>query len=84
MTIRVNVELMPGLGRVKKENVFVLDLPVSTTLKAMLLKTGFKEEEIEHLRVFVNERIVPLNKPLKNGDNVWVGIVLGGGGGGFS
>ena len=79
MTIRVKVELMPGLGRVRKENVFNLELPANSTLKSMLIKTGFNEDEIEHLRVFVNEKIVPLQKTLKEGDNIWVGIVLGGG-----
>jgi len=70
---------MPGLRRVRKENVFDLELPPGTTLKSMLMEAGFKAEEIEHLRVFVNEKLVPLNKTLKDGDSIWVGIVMGGG-----
>jgi len=79
MTMKVNVELMPGLGRARKENLFSLELPVNATLKSALIKAGFKEDEVEHLRVFVNEKIVPLEKTLKDGDQIWVGIVLGGG-----
>lgn len=79
MTIRVKVELMPGIRRVRKGNVFNLEIPANSTLKSMLIKTGFKEDEIEHLRIFVNGKLVPLNKALKDGDNIWVGIVIGGG-----
>lgn len=79
LTIRVKVELMPGIRRVRKENVFNLEIPSNSTLKSMLIKTGFKKDEIEHLRVFVNEKLVHLNKALKDGDNIWVGIVIGGG-----
>ena len=70
---------MSGLRRVRKNNVFDLELPDNSTLKSMLIKTGFKKDEIEHLRVFVNEKLVTLNKALKDGDDIWVGIILGGG-----
>ena len=70
---------MPGLRPVRKNNVFDLELPDDSTLKSMLIKTGFKEDEIEHLRVFVNEKLVSFNKALKDGDDIWVGIILGGG-----
>ncbi len=79
MTMKVNIELMPGLGRARKENKFSVELPANATLKAALVKAGFKDDEVEHLRVFVNEKIVSLDKSLKDGDQVWVGIVLGGG-----
>ncbi len=79
MTIKVNVELMPGLRRVRKNNAFELELPDNSSLKSMLIKAGFKEDETEHLRIFVNEKISHLNKALKDGDNIWVGIILGGG-----
>lgn len=79
MTIKVKVELMPGLRQVRKDNVFNLELPDNSTLKSLLIKAGFKEDETEHLRVFVNEKIAPSNKALKDGDNIWVGIILGGG-----
>ena len=70
---------MSGLRPVQKNNVFDLELPDDSTLKSMLIKTGFKEDEIEHLRVFVNEKFVSFNKVLKDGDDIWVGIILGGG-----
>ena len=79
MSIRVKVELMPGLRPIRKEKVFDLQLPEKTTLKSTLTKIGFKEEEVEHLRVFVNEKITDLNKVLKDGDSIWIGIILGGG-----
>lgn len=79
MTVRVKVELMPGLRPVRKENPFELELSPETSLRAMLLQVGFKEEETEHLRVFVNERLAPLNKTLKDGDSIWIGVVMGGG-----
>lgn len=79
MTIRVKVELMPGIRRVQKKNIFDVELPKDSTLKTMLIKTGFKEDEIEHLRVFVNEKLTSLNKVLKDGDSIWVGIIIGGG-----
>ncbi|MGQ9787857.1 MAG: FAD binding domain-containing protein [Candidatus Hadarchaeaceae archaeon] len=69
---------MPGLRPIRKENVFEMELPTEITLQSMLLKAGFREDEIEHLRVFVNEKLAPLNKALKNGDNIWIGIVIGG------
>ncbi|MEM3420942.1 MAG: MoaD/ThiS family protein [Candidatus Hadarchaeum sp.] len=79
MSIRVKVELMPGLRPVRKENVFEMELPPESNLKSMLLEVGFREDEIEHLRVFVNEKLASLNKELKDGDNIWIGIVMGGG-----
>lgn len=79
MAIRVKVELMPGIRRIRKNNVFELVLPNNSTLRTMLIKTGFKKDEIEHLRVFVNEKLAPLNKTLKNGDDIWIGMVIGGG-----
>jgi len=79
MTIRVKVELMPGIRRVRRDRAFELALPNNSTLRTMLIKTGFKRDEIEHLRVFVNEKLAHLNKVLKNGDNIWIGIVIGGG-----
>lgn len=79
MGIRIKVELMPGLRPVREENVFEMELPPDSTLKSMLLEVGFREDEIEHLRVFVNEKLASLNKELKDGDNIWIGIVMGGG-----
>lgn len=79
MTIKVKVELMPGLRQAQQGNVFDLELPDNSTLKSLLIKMGFKEEEIEYLRTFVNEKIATAKKALKDGDNIWVGIILGGG-----
>ncbi len=77
--IRVKVELMPGLGRERREPKFELDLADGSNMKSMLAKIGFKEDEVDHLRVFVNEKLVSSSKVLKDGDEVWVGIIIGGG-----
>ncbi|MGC8817302.1 MAG: MoaD/ThiS family protein [Candidatus Hadarchaeum sp.] len=79
MSIRVKVELMPGLKPVRKENVFEMELPSDITLRETLLEIGFRENEIEHLRAFVNEELAPLDKTLKDGDSIWIGVVIGGG-----
>ncbi len=79
MTMRVKVELMTGLRRAQKEKIFEMELPKESTVKDLLLKIGFKEDEIEHLRVFVDEKLVTQSKVLKGGENIWVGIIIGGG-----
>lgn len=79
MSIRVKVELMPHLRRSRKETTFGLELPEDTTVETMLAKLGFKEEEMQHLRIFANNKAAPLDKMLKDGDDIWVGVVVGGG-----
>jgi len=79
MTIRVKVELIPTLRRLRKETKFNLELPDGTTVGAMLGELEFKEDEIEHLRIFVNNKSERLTKVLKDGDEIWVGIFVGGG-----
>ena len=79
MTIRVKVELMTGLRRAQKEKIFEVELPNDSTVKDLLTKLGFKEDEAEYLRVFVNEKLVTLSKVLKGGEDIWVGIIIGGG-----
>ncbi|MEW6592339.1 MAG: MoaD/ThiS family protein [Candidatus Hadarchaeota archaeon] len=76
--MKVKVELMPGLRQQRKEKI-ELELPEGTTVRAMLLKLDFRESEIEPLRVFVNGELAGLNKALKDGDDIWVGMVIGGG-----
>ena len=79
MTIRVKVELIPTLRRSRKETKFDLELPDGTTVGAMLGELEFKEDEIEHLRIFVNNKSERLTKVLKGDDEIWVGIFVGGG-----
>ena len=79
MTIRVKVELIPTLRRSRKETKFDLELPDVTTVEAMLAELGFKEDEMEPLRIFVNNKSARLDKVLKDDDGVWVGIIVGGG-----
>lgn len=79
MTIRVKVELMPTLRRLREGRSFGLELPDNTTVGTMLAELGFKEDEIEHLRIFVNNKWARLDKLLKEGDDIWVGVVVGGG-----
>jgi len=45
----------------------------------MLGELEFKEDEIEHLRIFVNNKSERLTKVLKDDDEIWVGIFVGGG-----
>jgi len=45
----------------------------------MLAELGFKDDEMNHLWIFVNNKLERLEKNLRDGDDVWVGIVVGGG-----
>jgi molybdopterin converting factor small subunit len=78
MTIRVKVELMSALKHLHDRTNFEVELPDRATVEAML-RSVFKGAEIEHLRVFVSGEQVSLNKVLKDGDEVWVGVIVGGG-----
>ena len=79
MTIRVKVELMPVLRRLREEKNFELELPDDVTVGAALAKLGFKKDEMEHLRIFVNNKGARFDKALKDGDDIWIGVVVGGG-----
>lgn len=79
MAIRVKVDLMPHLKRLRKETNFDLELPENTTVETTLARLGFKKDEIEHLRIFVNNKWARPDKMLKDGDEIWVGVVVGGG-----
>lgn len=78
MTIAVKVELMSALKHLRNETNFEVELPDRATVEA-LLRAAFKREDIEHLRVFVNNEQASLNKVLKDKDEVWIGVVVGGG-----
>lgn len=79
MTIRVKVELMPTLRRFREKTKFDLELPDDANVRMLLTELGFKEDEMEHLRIFVNNEFAQFEKVLKDGDTIWVGIVVGGG-----
>lgn len=79
MTIRVKIELMYVLKRLREERNFELELPDDATVRTMLANVGFKENELEHLRIFVNNKWARLDKVLKDSDDIWVGVVVGGG-----
>jgi len=49
MTIRVKIELMYVLKRLREERNFELELPDDATVRTMLANVGFKENELEHL-----------------------------------
>ncbi|MDI6642728.1 MAG: MoaD/ThiS family protein [Candidatus Hodarchaeaceae archaeon] len=70
---------MPTLRRLRKERKFDLELPANATVRTVLAKLGFKEDEMEHLRIFINNEWARLNKALKDGDAIWVGVIVGGG-----
>ena len=78
MTITVKVELMSALRHLHDKTNFEAELPDRVTVETML-RSVFKEADIEHLRVFVNNEQVSLNKVLKDGDEIWIGVVVGGG-----
>jgi len=78
MAIHLKVEMMPGF-RARGGEKFNLELPEGATVGEMLAKVGLKGEELDAVRVFVNEQLVELNKVLKDGDDIWVGVVIGGG-----
>jgi len=78
VAITVKVELMSALRHLHDKTNFAAELPDRATVETML-RSVFKEADIEHLRVFVNNEQVSLNKVLKDGDEVWIGVVVGGG-----
>lgn len=79
MTIRVKVELLPGLRPVRDERKFEIELREDATVKELLLAAGFKEEEVGYLWPWIQKNRVPLYTVLKDSDKVVVGVPLGGG-----
>jgi molybdopterin converting factor small subunit len=77
--VRAKVELMPTIRRLRDKNIFDLELPEGVTVKTMLRNIGLKDEEMEHLRIFINKKLVSLNEKIRDGDEVWVGLIVGGG-----
>ena len=77
--VRAKVELMPTIRRLRDKNIFDLELPDGVTVKTMLRNIGLKDEEMEHLRIFINKKLVSLNEKIRDGDEVWVGLIVGGG-----
>jgi len=70
---------MPVLRRTRDKPIFDLELADDATVKTMLAELGFKDDEMNHLWIFVNNKLERLEKNLRDGDDVWVGIVVGGG-----
>lgn len=70
---------MPTIRRLRDKNIFDLELPEGTTIRTMLRNIGLKDEEMDHLRIFVNKKLVSLNEKVKDGDEIWVGLIVGGG-----
>ena len=79
MTIKVNIEIIPGLKNPRKEHRFDMDLPDDATVKTMLKEIGYEEKEIEQLMVSISNRLVPKEKRLKDGDDIFVWAPIGGG-----
>ncbi len=79
MTIRVEVELLPGLRPVREGRKFEIELREGATVKELLLAVGFKEEEIGYLWPWIRKNRAELYTVLKNSDEVVVGVPLGGG-----
>jgi sulfur carrier protein ThiS len=79
MKIRVKVEIVPGLKNPRKEHRFDMDLPDNATVKNMLMEIGYEEKETEHLMVSISNKLVPMEKKLKDGDDIFVWAPIGGG-----
>ena len=79
MTIRVKIEIGPGLKNPRKEHRFEMDLSDGATVKAMLIGIGYEEKEIDHLRVSISNKLVPMEKRLKVGDDIFVWAPISGG-----
>jgi molybdopterin converting factor small subunit len=79
MPMRVKVELLPGLRPIRGEKRFEIELNDGATVKELLLSIGFRENEIEHLRVWVGKDMASLHTVLKDSDEVTMGVPLGGG-----
>jgi len=79
MVIRVKIEIVPGLKNPRKEHRFDMDLPDNATVKTMLMEIGYEEKEIEHLMVSISNKLVPMEKKLKDGDDIFVWAPIGGG-----
>jgi sulfur carrier protein ThiS len=79
MTIRIKIEIVPGLKNPRKEHRFDMDLPDNATVKNMLMEIGYEEKETEHLMVSISNKLVPMEKKLKDGDDIFVWAPIGGG-----
>jgi sulfur carrier protein ThiS len=79
VTIKVKIEIIPGLKNPRKEHRFDMNLPDSATVKTMLREIGYEEKEIEQLMVSISNKLVPTEKKLKDGDDIFVWAPIGGG-----
>lgn len=68
-----------GLRPVREERKFEIELREGVTVKELLLDIGFKENEVEYLRVWVGKDWVSLYTVLNDSDEVTIGVPLGGG-----
>ncbi len=79
MSIRVKVELLPGLKAIQNKREFDVELPEGANVRDLFLKIGFSEDEIEHLRVWVGKNLASLHTVLKDSDDLIVTVPLSGG-----
>jgi sulfur carrier protein ThiS len=79
MTINVKIEIGLGLKNPRNEHRFEMDLSDDATVKTMLMEIGYEEKEIDHLRVSINNKLVPKEKRLKDGDDIFVWAPISGG-----
>jgi hypothetical protein len=79
MTIRVRVQLLPGVRPVRGERNFEIELQEGATVRDLLLAAGFRESEIEYIRVWVGKNLASLHTVLRDSDDATVGVPLGGG-----
>jgi sulfur carrier protein ThiS len=79
VTIKVKIEIIPGLKNPRNEHRFDMDLPNGATIRTMLKEIGYEEKEIEQLMVSISNKLVPKEKELKDGDDIFVWAPIGGG-----
>ncbi len=79
MSVHVKIELLPGLKAIQNKRKFEVEMPEGANVRDLLLKLGFSEEEIEHLRVWVGENLASLHTVLKDSDDLTVSVPLSGG-----
>ena len=78
-SIRVTIEVLAGIRTPRRERIVGLELPEDSTVRDALLTYGFKENEIEFLRVWRGGELANLHTELKDADKLSVAIPLSGG-----
>jgi len=77
--MKVNISISGLLRKPSGEGYMTLNISEGKTVEDILLKTGYKKEEITHILCFVNDRPANVKTPLKENDNLFLTLIVGGG-----